>query len=301
MRDDFAAFILTHGRPNSVHTYKSLRSSGYTGRIFLVVDDEDKTVDEYRELYGDEVLQFSKAEIEKTFDTGDNFKDKRGVIVYARNACFGLARKVGVRYFIQLDDDYCSWFYRYDRDMNYGSFRIKKTMDLLFESIVDFLSSTTAKTICLSQGGDHIGGRKKSIGLKRKAMNTFVCDVERPFKFMGRINEDVNTYTLEGLRGNIFLTVMNAQVNQLLSQSNEAGMTGVYLDGGTYLKTFYSVLYSPSCVKVDTLAGNYTPHRRIHHRVNWNAATPKILREEHRKASREHSAIESEPVGVANG
>ncbi|MBF8851426.1 hypothetical protein FC325_12155 [Escherichia coli] len=43
MRDDFCAFILTHGRPDKVLTYRTLRRAGYTGKIFIVVDDEDKT------------------------------------------------------------------------------------------------------------------------------------------------------------------------------------------------------------------------------------------------------------------
>ena len=43
MRDDFCAFILTHGRPYKVHTYQTLRKAGYTGKIYIVIDNEDKT------------------------------------------------------------------------------------------------------------------------------------------------------------------------------------------------------------------------------------------------------------------
>ena len=116
---NFAAFILTHGRPNKVYTYKTLRSQGYSGKIFIVIDDEDATENEYRKKYGDEVVQFSKEEIEKTFDTGDNFKDKRGVIIYARNACFELAKKLGIEYFIELDDDYTSFTFRFDKEWKF--------------------------------------------------------------------------------------------------------------------------------------------------------------------------------------
>ena len=286
MRDDFVALILSHGRPDRVETYKTLRGAGYTGPIRILVDDEDETVDEYRERYPGEVVVFSKSEIEPTFDTGDNFVHRRGVIIYARNVAKKIAEELGFRYFIQLDDDYGQWYYRYDRDLNYGSFRIRKTMDDLLESLVEFLATTPTRTICLSQGGDHIGGRKRKIGMKRKAMNTFVCDVQRPFDFFGRINEDVNTYVTDGRRGELFLTIENAQVNQLATQSNAAGMTEVYLEGGTYLKTFYSVLYAPSAVKVSTLQDPRSPHVRIHHAINWNATAPKIVRESVRKTRR---------------
>ncbi|BEA58584.1 hypothetical protein VEE10_18460 [Escherichia coli] len=58
MRDDFCAFILTHGRPDKVLTYRKLRRAGYTGKIFIVVDDEDKTRNQYMAEFGEQVLVF---------------------------------------------------------------------------------------------------------------------------------------------------------------------------------------------------------------------------------------------------
>jgi hypothetical protein len=107
-------------------------------------------------------------------------------------------------------------------------------------------------------------------------MNTFFCDVEKPFTFPGRINEDVNMYTLFGNRGELIISVADVQVNQLPTQKNKGGMSEVYLDKGTYLKSFYSVLFSPQCVKV-AMFGNR--HKRLHHLVSWNQCTPMILNE----------------------
>ena len=115
MRNDFCAFILTHGRAEKVYTYTTLKSAGYTGKIYIVIDDGDKQREKYIEKFGDSVLIFSKEEIAKTFDEGDNFGDRRAII-YARNVCFQLAKKVGCKYFIELDDDYTSFFYRYDTE-----------------------------------------------------------------------------------------------------------------------------------------------------------------------------------------
>lgn len=64
MRDDFAVFILTHGRAKQQKTVKTLKRCGYTGRLYLIVDDEDKELDEYIRLYGSDVITFSKREIE---------------------------------------------------------------------------------------------------------------------------------------------------------------------------------------------------------------------------------------------
>ena len=87
MRDDFCIFILTHGRADRVHTLTTLKRCGYTGKVYLVIDDEDATAPDYYARYGEQVLMFSKEAISKTFDEGDNFNDRR-TITYARNACW---------------------------------------------------------------------------------------------------------------------------------------------------------------------------------------------------------------------
>ena len=57
-------------------------------------------------------------------------------------------------------------------------------------------------------------------------------------------------------------------------------MTDVYLDSGTFLKSFYTVMIAPSCVKLSMMGDK---HLRIHHNVNWECAVPKILNEKWKK------------------
>lgn len=279
-KGDFVAFILTHGRADNVLTYQTLRRSGYTGRIVLVIDDEDESADEYRKRYGRDVVQFSKDEVVKRFDIGDNFTGKRGVIIYARNACFDIAREIGAKYFIELDDDYTQFTFRFN---NGGEFKEKgiKNLDKIFALMVDYFVSLgpRCKTLAMAQGGDFIGGKNGAFGekifLSRKAMNSFMCCIERPFDFVGRINEDVNTYTSRTYRGDLFLTINSVCLHQKQTQGNKGGMTDVYIDNGTYLKSFYSVMYHPSGVKVAMMGDK---HKRLHHRIDWNATAPKIVR-----------------------
>lgn len=44
MERNFAALILTHGRPDKVITYRKLLECGYTGQIYIVVDNEDSQI-----------------------------------------------------------------------------------------------------------------------------------------------------------------------------------------------------------------------------------------------------------------
>jgi hypothetical protein len=285
MQSDFCVFILTNGRPDSVVTTPTLRGSGYTGKIFYVVDTDDKAGPRYVEKYGGDVLFFSKSEIAKTFDEGDNFSDRRAII-YARNACWDLAARYGYKYFVQLDDDYTRFSYRFDKDGFYSDKQML-SLDITFSEIVKYLERTSFASIALAQGGDHLGGGAGSyarkISTKRKAMNTFFCATDRSFQFVGRVNEDVNTYTCEQRKGLSFLTILGASIVQKQTQSNAGGMTDLYKDSGTYVKSFYSMMYCPSGVIISEMGEK---HRRLHHRVNWNACAPKIIREVHRKTKR---------------
>nr|WP_249171547.1 hypothetical protein [Bacteroides pyogenes] len=279
--NSFVALILTHGRPDKVYTVKTLRKCGYTGDIILVVDNEDRTVDEYKKKY-DDVYVFDKKAVASQIDEGDNFNDRRAII-YARNVAFDITKERGYRYFIELDDDYMEFSYTYNRD---GEMKQRSiyNLDRVFDALVDFKNSTGAITVALAQRGDFVGGKGNNIVrgeiLKRKAMNSFICDTERPFEFFGKINEDVNTYTVLGGRGELFFQVPHVSLNQMTTQQSDGGMTDIYLDSGTYVKSFYTVMYAPSCTKIRPMGAVYP---RLHHSINWNNAVPKIIPESIKK------------------
>lgn len=281
MRDDFTVFILSHGRADNVITLRTLADGGYTGNWYIVIDNEDEQESEYRKRYGDKVIQFDKLAISKTFDTGDR-SDNRKTVVYARNACFDIAKRLGYKYFLELDDDYTGFQARRRTGMQLLGRQIKN-LNKVFGAMVEFLETSGAITVALAQGGDLIGGKdskRYKAGLIRKAMNTFFCTTERPFQFVGRINEDVNTYTLLGQQGKLMLTYTRANIVQCETQQNKGGMTDVYVDNGTYLKSFFTVMYCPSCVTISAMG---RINMRIHHRIDWEHCTPKIINERYRK------------------
>ncbi len=283
MRSDFVAFILTHGRVNSVITDKTLRRCGYTGPIVYVIDNEDEQADQYRKKFQN-VYMFDKEAIARTFDEADNFEDRRAII-YARNACFDIAKEMGYKYFIELDDDYDTFSFTYGRDGVVRQRSIKQ-LDRIFEAMIRFYESTPITTVAMAQRGDFIGGKENDIvrgeKMKRKAMNSFICSTDRPFRFIGRINEDVNTYTTLGSRGHLFLQIPHVALNQKQTQSNKGGMTDIYISQGTYVKSFYTVMMMPSSVKVGMM-GNSSETQRLHHKINWNNTVPKIISEDFKK------------------
>lgn len=278
----FAALIMSHGRADRVDTVKSLKRGGYTGDWYIVIDNEDKTADEYYKKFGqDKVIMFDKLAMSQRIDTADLSQDRRA-IVYARNACFDIAEGLGLDYFLELDDDYTAFSYRFVQDKKLKG-KACKQLNRLFDCMIEFMEVTGALTVAFAQGGDFVGGvgtKRLRDELLRKAMNTFFCKTSNRFEFSGRVNEDVNTYTMLGSRGQLIFTTIKAAINQKTTQQNTGGMTEMYLDSGTYVKSFYTVIFMPSAVKIGVMQSK---HKRMHHMVDWNRCVPKIINEKYKK------------------
>jgi len=290
MNDGFAVFILTNRRSEKVYTYKTLKRGGYTGAVYLLVDDEDPEKDNYLKKYKDEVIIFNKQDAVKMTDSGNNF-GKTNSVVFARNINFIIAKEMGLKYFLQLDDDYSDFGYVTDGKGNYVTKNTRtKKLDDIFKHTLKFLEDSGASSVAFSQGGDFIGGKKgngvrKAVEGKflRKAMNSFFISTARPFKFVGMMNDDVNTFISLSKTGNLFCTFLPFRLWQRPTQSNEGGLTEMYLEMGTYVKSFYTVMYEPSCTTVVEMG---SVNRRLHHKTSWKYAAPVILDEKFKKVSK---------------
>lgn len=290
--NSFAVMILCHGRPENVPTYETLRKYGYTGRIIVVCDDEDKTLSEYQSIYP-EVEVFSKDEVAKYMDPMDNSNDRR-CAVYARNACFDIAEKLGLTYFAEYDDDYTSHPYRWEEDgVMYRS--TLANLDDVFEAYIEFLeTSEDIYSVAFGQPGDFIGGCGSQLHKKqyrRKCMNSWICKTDRRFTFNGRMNDDMLTYSLYGMRGKIFITFDFMMIDQPETQQVQGGMTDMYLGAGTYQKTWFSIMCCPSFVKAGMMGDR---HFRIHHQVDHESAYPMIVSSIYKKQKGEGADVGEE-------
>lgn len=277
MRNDFAIFIMVYGRPDKDWTYRTLRKSGYTGDIFCVADNTDEALPEYKAKYKERLLVFDKLEAYKKFDSGDNSGDLRSSM-YSANTIFDLAKQQRKKYFMIMCDDYTQFQYSFNSKFQFISSQIHRLDDVI-NGLLEFYINTPTTTIAFAQGGDFMGGKEGSNAepkLMRKAMNSFLCSTDRPFQFVGRMNEDVTTYVRLGSQGYLFFTTTLIKIIQTMHQSQASGLTDMYLDYGTYVKSFFSVMYNPSCIKISQLG---TVHKRIHHKIDWSKVAPKILRQ----------------------
>lgn len=282
MSNDFCIIIISNGRPDNVITYNTLISAKTQIPIHILIDDQDKTSRQYFENFPGMVHVFNKIKLSKRVDQYDNFDNLR-TTTHARNAAFDLAEKLGVRYFLVLDDDYTNFRFRIDSKINHNKRgpSVMQTLDSIFYATLEYFKSCSFASICFAQGGDFLGVESnfyRKGGPKRKAMNSFFCDTKRKFSFVSRLNEDVNTYMSLGHSGSVFLTIPFVQLEQKATQKSTGGMTDAYIDSGTYVKSFYTILCRPDCTKISLMVGN-----RIHHSINWQKATPMIIDPKHKK------------------
>lgn len=282
MRDDFALLILSHGRADNVKTVKTMIEEGYTGRWYIIIDNEDDQADKYYENFGkDHVIMFDKYKKSLEVDTCD-IPRPRNAVIYAREYCFEAARSLGLNYFLELDDDYSYFDYRFIEDDKLKVMYVTR-MDDVINAYIKYLDQTNAKCIAFAQAGDFIGGINSNVfkmKMKRKVMNCFFCKVSNEFHFIGRMNDDVNTYVLGGIQGDLYLTTRDISVVQDSTQVNAGGLTDMYIEYGTYIKSFFSVMVAPSCVKIGIMGSS---HKRVHHDITWENCTPMIISDRFKK------------------
>ena len=72
------------------------------------------------------------------------FDSVRKVVVYARNACWDIAKELGLQYFCVLDDDYSMFGSRYVEGEKLMNFTFND-LDAVFDAFVEFLDERCGK------------------------------------------------------------------------------------------------------------------------------------------------------------
>lgn len=272
--DRFVVLVISHGRPRNVLTAKALEAQGYTGDWRIVVDDEDATKGEYLAHWGSgRVVIFPKAAYVEEGDRGDNFPSTRTPL-YARNACFDIAKDLGADSFLLLDDDYKSFQWRWEDGTRLATTPVG-SLDRLFAALADLGAVPAISGVSLTQGSwSYIGGPGGPLWrhkLTRRAAGSFLFRADDSFRFVARVNEDTVGYALQGSRGRIFLTTAYAMLDSTPTLKAAGGLTEEYAWMGSYVKAFYAVMMMPSAIK------GVISEKGVVHSVRARNVYPKIL------------------------
>lgn len=288
---DFLIIIFSFKRATLLYktTMKMLDMHLSKARRVIVVSDDDPTIPEYEKLFGKEnlyIINKDKCQEMRPVDLGDAYSFKN-VISWARNSEFQVARDLGYKYFVTLEDDYSDINIRAEYKCSLISssrrslcFRFDESAEVYFK-LLD--SAPFLNCVAMAQAGDYINGKCCDLvqnEYKLKAMNIIFYRTDREYEFSGRINEDATAYIHNNRLGRLSLTLYGHCLVQGITQANAGGATDIYKKGGTWLKSIYSVMFSPDCCSIGNLKWR---DARVHHRVDWKYNTVKIIPVEYAK------------------
>lgn len=248
---NFAVFICTHGRPDKQHTLDTLRRTGYTGNIYLVVDDEDDTIvslDRYVDGVT-QVVQFCKQGYINSMDTG-TIENQRKCILYAKGACEDLAKHMKLDAFVIADDDIKKFRYRYVEDGHLKSQNITKNMDAVIEAYTNCMveCNLTATGFGFTQfyfsGKDSFSADNTQ---KYRVPYNFVFrNPKYKVNWMSWFGEDIITAVYYGRIGQMWTAIPYVQQDIVELASADGGMKDVYDSNSSVRLAMQNVMYLPS-------------------------------------------------------
>lgn len=256
-------------------TYKMLRDQGYTGDIIVVIDDEDEQRSLYEEIY-EHVEVFCKEDYYQSSDGVITGKQK--AILYARNACYDIAERLGLLYFTEFDDDLNSIFLRYIEDGRCLSYK-PTVLDSVFDMVLEGLDICDAVMgVSLMVQGDYIGGVASRAFRRavRCCSQSFFLRTDRRVDFLASMNEGTCSCLIYGMRGKLFFGIPGTMLEAEPIGANTKmgnGMDEFYKKMDSFSRSFMATIVRPDCVSPEFATDAF----RI--RVSWENALPYIISE----------------------
>ncbi len=282
MRDDFAVFITSYKKSNNIITITSLLNAGYTGDWYVIVEDNDPELEEYKKkIPKEKLLLYNKKEQSKYYDSCDNFHILN-TNLNSLSVVFYFAKKLGYKYFYIAEDDFEGYYYK-KRIKNKVLFKPLKNIDDIFEMSIDFMNCND-KINCLS----FTSVQNTTIGNTDFFSNKFfnylnyngwLCDVNKYINFKGTICNDTITFMNNYRQGNITYTLnyiknvhkwyYDKKDKELDGSGNDEININYFTDILIYY--LYNLMGDPSSYKI------FTKNGKINQMFIYKYMIPKII------------------------
>lgn len=244
MRNNFAVFICTHGRPSTQYTRDSLIRCGYTGKIYLVLDDTDPTIQQYIDIYGtDSLVVFDKNHYINSdkYDNGTN-APKFKCIVYAKRAVEDIAKSMGYNHFAIADDDMTDFTIRFPTDEKLATYKIHD-LDSILDIYCDIACGPVAG-VGFGYITSYLVGKSAfeypSLSSRKLPYQFVIRNGKIPVIWESWFAEDDITELQSSYIGNIWLSIPHIkQVTKTIGDiSGEGGMADIYKQNDTFKLNF---------------------------------------------------------------
>ena len=274
----FSIFITSHNSPYECISYASLRTAGYTGDIYIVIDDADPQFDEYSRS-GNNLVVFHKQDYIEKLDIGmSKLNPQLAAVLYARAAVEDFAKQMDLDYFMVMDDDIYGFRYRY-ADKNKLCSKPVENFDILIDNYIQFMKESNSLCLSFAHDGSFIGGLSAipKILERRSCHTIFLRDTSKEFEWKFAVNEDYVSSLLYANIGKLMLTLPFVQRNISGMNDRQEGMHDLYESTTEFQRAFYNVIACPwACV-----VSEYNNHFVV--RTNKSTAYPKIISSRYRR------------------
>jgi hypothetical protein len=263
-------YIISKGRPQC-YTAKVLKKINYPGKWFIVLGNNDETINEYKKIWGeDRIIIFDWfSQIKKTKFL-DNFFDKLpSGASPVRNATRDISYSRGELRHWQFDDDYVNFGYFSFKEKKFKTIKDGKILEYFLFKITEFGYKINLPNVGFSLA--HETYPEEASNFSKRIFNAHNLNNLNFVEWEGRLNDDLINAIKVYKFGQSEFSFKFLNTKPFETQKVKGGLTDIYKDYGTVLKTMYAILYEPKVTKLVIKFGRY------HHETDWKLITPKIL------------------------
>ena len=289
MRDDFAIFIPSYDRCEMLidKTLHMLKKYNYSGKWFVVVDDNDPQLKTYKEKIPEEhLLIFHKPDYYDYYDTCFNKKNIEAKL-YPVAFIDSIIDKLKLNYYMIIDDDMKELVFRYD---NNNQLLQKNVSSITFENFlnlyIDFLDMTCYTMISIDSNAKLMGGLKSEIfkfGYKYDLLSIYILkNLNDRYKFCNLLHDEASSLQLNALNGRYtimlpYVFFVNDTLKNYYKDRNDGGCSSQYNTYGisiSYIKEMALLMTNPNCIELLKLKND---DKILYTRKNKKNYYPKII------------------------
>ena len=287
-------FIPSYHRPKNIKTAKYfIDKIGYDPKkIHIVIDDATDDIEEYKEeaeRYKCNLHIFNMDESIERYDYVHRVSKLRRSAGQSRNMFYDIAKKLDIDFYIVIDDD--TNLFEIKPFGIYMRGAILEDINLVFESIKEFMQRQKIGVFALSQTGDVFGVPDRKM-YRKKVMNTTFYNTKYIYRGE-RSALDSDTSLFVGVMNEGYFTGSTATglvLSQTTSAKQKGGLTPTYNENRLLSKALVIPLQYPSLCHAERQKKN---GNRLHHRIKYKHLNPCLI-----KGKRSNIAWDTYPEDV---
>lgn len=275
----YAVFIISHNRADRVETWNTLREARYSGKLYVMIDNEDKSKVKYVNRFGIDTIVFDKSVAVEDVDTLET-SDSKSSPVFARNVVETTALELGLDAYIIMDDDIKNLRYRWVEDNKVRSLSITQNLDKVFDLYLDFMvksdmSATSFANVMLYIGG--VNGIDSRISNNREMYQIHMRNMKYPVEWKSLVNNDTITELLCARQGYFLWSLPFVIQDSPKMNTLPGGMKKVYDSISDFKRAFFATVALPSVCTPVVVKNKWVIGR------NKKAAYPKVISSRYKK------------------